>query len=110
MVVVPALRALGLWVGSRTAARLVGAEPVVARAAWTGLLGQAGLSLGLAAAAQRAFPDLGAALVAVVFGTIVVNEVAGPVLFRLALIRAGEVRPEEAADGAAAVAPPEGPR
>ena len=85
------LRALGIWVAGRVGARVGGAEESVRQYAWTGLLSQAGVALGLAAVAAERFPHLGAALQATVVGVITLNQTLGPVLFRRALDRSGEV-------------------
>src|SRR5207249_2006352 len=52
---------------------------------------QGGVALGLAQLARRAFPEWGVSLEALVVAMIGVHEVAGPICFRQALVRAGEV-------------------
>ncbi|MGH7418360.1 MAG: cation:proton antiporter, partial [Candidatus Rokuibacteriota bacterium] len=88
-----ALRALGLRLGTRWAGR--GPSPVVpadlARHGWLGLVSQAGVTLGLAAAARRAFPEWGVSLEAVVVVMVGVHEIVGPICFRRALRLTGEV-------------------
>jgi hypothetical protein len=54
------------------------------------LISQAGLTLGLAAAIERTFPQLGGGFRSLVIGTVAVNELVGPVIFKLALDRSGE--------------------
>ena len=78
-------------VGSRTGARLGGAEPLVARYAWTGLVSQAGVALGLATIVADRLPLLGLAMQTLIVGVIAFNESVGPVLFRRGLDRAGEI-------------------
>jgi hypothetical protein len=86
-----ALRALGLRLGTR----LAGASPSVpadmARHGWLGLVSQAGIAIGLAAAARRAFPEWGVSLEALVVVMIGVHEIAGPICFQRALRVTGEV-------------------
>ena len=88
-----ALRALGLRLGTRWAGR--GASPAVpadlARHAWLGLVSQAGVTLSLAAVARRAFPEWGVSLEALVVVMIGVHEIAGPICFARALRLTGEV-------------------
>ncbi len=91
------VRAAGLLTGTRIAARVAGAPEVVRRFAGFGLLPQAGLALALAILFTRAFPDFGEGASALVFGIVAINEVAAPVLFRLALIRSGEAGARSAA-------------
>jgi Kef-type K+ transport system membrane component KefB len=85
------LRGLGLRLGTR----LAGRSPVVpadfASQGWLGLISQAGVTFGLAAAARRAFPEWGVSLEALVVGMIGVHEIIGPLCFRRALRLTGEV-------------------
>lgn len=100
------LRALGLWMGARAGARLAGLEPDLARRLPLGLFPQAGVALALAALVDRQYAGWGPGLATLLLGTIVVNEMVGPILWRLALLRAGEVgarnEPEEAPHAARA--------
>jgi Kef-type K+ transport system membrane component KefB len=85
------VRGGAIFAGSRAGARLGGAEPVVAREIWTGLVSQAGVALGLATIVAERLPGLGPAMQVLIVGVIAVNESAGPVLFRRGLARAGEI-------------------
>jgi Kef-type K+ transport system membrane component KefB len=88
-----ALVRIGLiYAGSTAGARIGGAEPVVTRYAWTGLVSQAGVALGLATVVADRLPRLGLAMQTVIVGIIAFNESVGPVLFRGGLDRAGEIR------------------
>lgn len=93
-----ALRAVGFWAGSAVATR--GADPMVRRWAWAGLLPQAGLALALALIVERAFGAVGQAASALILSVIAINETIMPVVFRQALAAAGEVgaRTEPAED------------
>ena len=77
--------------GSRAGARLGGAEPVVVRHVWNGLVSQAGVALGLASIVADRLPGLGAAMQVLVVGVIAFNESVGSVLFRRGLDQAGEI-------------------
>jgi hypothetical protein len=57
---------------------------------WSGLVSQAGLALGLAAVVAREFPSFGDGFRALAVATIALNEMLGPILFKIALDRAGE--------------------
>lgn len=85
------VRMSGLYAGAWLGARLGGAEPVVQRDVWLGLVSQAGVALGLVVIVADRFPGLGAALQATVVGVIAINQALGPILFRLALARSGEM-------------------
>jgi Kef-type K+ transport system membrane component KefB len=85
------VRGAAILGGSRAGARIGGAEPVVAREVWTGLVSQAGVALGLATIIAERLPGLGRAMQVLIVGIIAVNESVGPVLFRRGLSRAGEI-------------------
>jgi Kef-type K+ transport system membrane component KefB len=86
-----ALRALGLRVGTRFAGRSALAPAGLANHGWLGLISQAGVAFGLAAAARRAFPEWGVSLEALVVAMIGVHEIVGPLCFQRALRLTGEV-------------------
>jgi Kef-type K+ transport system membrane component KefB len=85
------LRALGLRYGVRWAGRGPGVTSDLARHGWLGLISQAGVALGLAAVANRAFPEWGHSLEALIVAMIGVHELAGPICYRRALLQVGEV-------------------
>jgi Kef-type K+ transport system membrane component KefB len=84
------VRAAAIRFGAGAGARLSGAEPVVARYAWMGLVSQAGVALGLASVVAARLGERGIAMQAVVVGIIAVNETIGPILFKRALVASGE--------------------
>lgn len=100
------LRAVALRFGTLWAGRSPAVTPGLARHGWLGLISQAGVALGLAAVARRAFPEWGVSLEAVVVALIGVHEVAGPLCFRRALRLAGEL---SEGDHVAEKAPAPGP-
>ena len=83
-------RAAGFIGLGRVATTLAGAPRHVKNLIGFGLLPQAGLALALALLFVKTFPKIGAAASALVFGTVAINEMLAPVLYRFALIRAGE--------------------
>ncbi|MDQ3224944.1 MAG: cation:proton antiporter [Gemmatimonadota bacterium] len=80
-----------IFLSTRAGGRLAGAEPVVTRFAWTGLVPQAGVALGLATVVADRLPRLGLAMQTLIVGVIAFNESVGPLLFRRGLERAGEI-------------------
>ena len=88
------LRLVSLRYGLRWAGRHPSVTPAMARDGWLGLISQAGMALGLAQLARRAFPEWGVSLETLIVAMIGVHEVAGPICFRMALVRAGEVTEE----------------
>ena len=89
------LRAVALRYGVRWARRRPEVMPALARDGWLGLISQSGIALGLAAAARRAFPAWGVSLEGLALALIAVHEVVGPICFRRAVARVGELKEAE---------------
>jgi Kef-type K+ transport system membrane component KefB len=58
---------------------------------WMGLVSQAGVTLGLTIIVATTFPEWGGAVQTLMVAMITLHELAGPILFRTALAKAGEV-------------------
>lgn len=82
------IRAAGV-LGSRVS--VPGVAPEVAGLAWMGLVSQAGVTLGLTIIVSSEFAEWGARVQTLMVSLIAIHELIGPVLFRLALSRAGEI-------------------
>jgi Kef-type K+ transport system membrane component KefB len=78
------------YLAGRVACRLADDPPVIRRFSWAGLVSQAGLALGVANVIERSFPILGSGFRALAVAVVALNEMFGPVLFKLALDRSGE--------------------
>lgn len=76
--------------GQWFASHLANDPPVLRRWAWSPLISQAGMTLGLSVLIERSFPSIGPAFASLVVATVALNEMIGPVLFKLALDRVGE--------------------
>ncbi len=85
-------RALGIWGGTLVGARWAKTGPQERRYVWLGLVSQAGVAIGLSAIVAESYPLRGAEMRTLLLAVITINEVAGQILFRVALGRAGEVR------------------
>ena len=83
-------RGLATYGAARLASRVAGDPPEVKKWGWSGLVSQAGLALGLSAVVERAFPSFGTGFRSLAIATVALNEMVGPVLFKLALDRTGE--------------------
>jgi Kef-type K+ transport system membrane component KefB len=83
-------RAFISWVATRISSRIADDPPVLRRWGWSSLVSQAGITLGLSVVVEREFPSFGHGFRALAIATVALNEVAGPILFKLALDRAGE--------------------
>jgi Kef-type K+ transport system membrane component KefB len=105
--VISAGRMAFMRAGTRIGARWSNIGPPAAGLIWMGLVAQAGVTLGLVTLVAVEFPDWGARLQTLVVALIALHQLVGPVLFRSALVRAGEVgRAGESSDEMTS-APPE---
>ena len=89
-VVLVTTRALITWATGRLSSHLADDPPSVRRWGWAGLVSQAGLALGIGAAIAQRFPTFGDGFRALVIATVALNEMVGPILFKVALDRCGE--------------------
>src|SRR4051794_26190268 len=83
-------RAVGFVGLGRAATTLADAPHVVRKYIGLGLMPQAGLALALALLFVKTFPRIGAEASALIFGGVAINELIAPVLYRFALVKAGE--------------------
>lgn len=86
-----AARAGAIWLGTHVATRSSGIDAEHGRLVWMGLIPQAGVTLGLAVIVANEFPEWGRPLETLIVSLIGFHQLVGPVLFRQALVRAGEV-------------------
>ena len=89
---VSALRLVLIRAGVAAGARRVAIDDDSRKYIWTGLVSQAGITLGFAAVVAREFGGWGLSLQALVVALIAIHELVGPLLFRRALLRAGARR------------------
>lgn len=85
------VRAAGLWFGCRLGGRWAGLAPSETRYLWLGLVAQAGVAIGLVDVASTVYPAAGGDMRTILLAVIAVDQTVGPVLFRRALQKAGEV-------------------
>lgn len=85
-------RAFITFVSAKLSSRLANDPPRIREWGWAPLISQAGLTLGLSAVIAREFPAFGESFRALAIATVALNEVAGPILFKLALDRTHESR------------------
>jgi len=94
-----ATRATSFFLGSKVACRATGAQDVVKRYAWVGLVPQAGLALALAGVLQNTFKSsFGNESAVIVLGVVGLNELLAPVVLRICLVRSGEVGKKQGVD------------
>jgi Kef-type K+ transport system membrane component KefB len=90
-VAIAAIRMALIHTTAKVGARVAGLGGEPPALAWMGLVSQAGVTLGLAILINTEFPDWGGKLYALIVSMITLHETIGPILFRSALSRAGEV-------------------
>lgn len=95
------VRAAAIWSGTSLGVRWEGADPKLS-GVWWGLISQAGVAIGLATAVAQVYPVRGAQIKTLFLAVLAVNQIIGPIVFRHALARSGEII---APDGPAAPEP-----
>ena len=83
------LRVAVLRLGIKAGTAFSGADPETSRYLWTGLVSQAGITLGFASVVAAEFPGWGAGVQMLVVALLAIHELAGPLLFRQGLMRSG---------------------
>ena len=85
------LRSIGKWGGTMLGAVCVHADENIRKYLGLTLLPQAGVAIGMAALVAAHFPTLGQQVNTIVLAGVLVFELIGPVITKLALTRAGEI-------------------
>jgi len=88
-------RYFGKYFGARAGATISHASGEVKKYLGLALLPQAGVALGLALIAKRAFPAFGAIMMNAVLASVIINELVTPPLTKLTIFKAGEAHPED---------------
>lgn len=92
---------------AKLASRLANDGAVVRKWGWAPLVSQAGFAVGIAQLAARDFPAFGRSFGDLAIATIAMNEIVGPIIFKLALDRAKETRAPAPSLSDVAPEPPE---
>jgi Kef-type K+ transport system membrane component KefB len=88
-----ALSRVALTFGAaKLSSRIANDEPAIKKYGWTPLISQAGVALGISQVAAKAFPSFGKGFGDLAIATIAMNEICGPIIFKIALDRAKESR------------------
>ena len=85
------VRLVAIWAGTWLGARWGRASMPERRYVWLGLVSQAGVAIGLATIVAQAYPERGAQIRTLFLAVMAVNQIVGPILFRLGLDRGGEI-------------------
>ncbi len=98
---VSALRLVLIWLACLAGSRYARVDPDIGGVVWMGLISQAGVTLGLTMIVAAEYPTWGATMQTLLVALIAIHQLIGPVLFRAALSRTGEI------GGMDAMLPPE---
>ena len=89
--VVSGVRLISIRASTAVAVRFSGVPADTGGMVWMSLVSQAGVTLGLTILIAREFPEWGIHVQSLMVALIAMHELVGPVLFRAALSRAGEI-------------------
>ena len=84
------VRGVAMWAGTQLGARWAGVRRE-GRYVWMGLISQAGVAIGLASVVVEVYPTRGAQIQTLFLAVLAINQTIGPILFRHALSRSGEL-------------------
>ncbi len=88
-----AVRSLGKYTGANLSAKAVKCDPNIVKYLGVTLLPQAGVALGMALKAEELGPS-GMVVANITLFSVLVYELVGPYLTKIALLKAGEIKPE----------------
>ncbi len=86
-----AVRLAAIFIGTAVATRLAGEPEVIQKNAWLSFVSQAGVVIGLGIIVETSLPGIGGQIRNLIMGTVAIHLLLGPVLFKIALSRAGEI-------------------
>jgi Kef-type K+ transport system membrane component KefB len=100
--IIAAVRAVSFYMGAKFACKITGAQEVVTKYAWFGLVPQAGLALALAIVLKSTFAgSFGDGAAVILFGVVGFNEAVAPPILRRILVKTGEAGKKQGVDFAA---------
>ena len=85
-----AVRFFLTWFFTTAAARVLAEPDKLRNHLWGGFVSQAGVSLGLAVVVKNQFPEWGAEVSMLIVASVAINQLVGPVIFKLSLAACGE--------------------
>ena len=94
------MRCVGKWTGSFISSRVTHAEPAVQKYLGFTLFPQAGVAIGLATSSSQSFIQMGCVkegelILAVILTSTLIYELIGPVITKIALQKAGDIKLQE---------------
>ena len=91
-------RSAGKIFGASASARLMRCEPSICKYLGITLLPQAGVALGMTVTVAAEFPETGATIRNIVLFSVLIYELVGPLMTKMALTAAGDIRPKPTVD------------
>jgi Kef-type K+ transport system membrane component KefB len=80
-----------IWTAAKAGRAAAGLTDEISAMTWMALVSQAGVTLGLTLIVEAELPGWGATIGTLMLALIALHQLVGPVLYRAALVRAGEV-------------------
>ena len=93
-----ATRSAGKILGANASARFMKCEPSICKYLGITLLPQAGVALGMSVTVAQEFGEAGAMMRNIVLFSVLIYELVGPMLTKMALTAAGDIRPKPTVD------------
>lgn len=87
-------RSAGKILGATGSARMMKCEPSICKYLGITLLPQAGVALGMSATVAAEFGEAGAIIRNIILFSVLIYELAGPIMTKMALTAAGEIKPK----------------
>ena len=91
-------RSVGKIAGASASAKLMKCQPGICKYLGITLLPQAGVALGMSVTVAAEFPEGGALIRNIVLFSVLIYELVGPLMTKMALTAAGEIRPKPTVD------------
>lgn len=88
------VRLAGIFIATFIAGTIDGETSLVRNVSWMAYLTQAGVAIGLAQLVRNQYPDIGLYLTTVVLAVITINQIIGPITFKIVLDLVGESKSE----------------
>jgi trehalose-6-phosphate synthase/Kef-type K+ transport system membrane component KefB len=95
VVALAVLRFVVIYTSLRVGWATAGLDQRIGKYAWTGLISQAGITLGFGSVIAAEFPGWGTQIQLLLVGLIAIHEIVGPIAFRQGLARANEIDAQE---------------
>jgi hypothetical protein len=91
-------RSAGKIIGASASAKMVKCEPSICKYLGITLLPQAGVALGMSVTVAAEFGAEGAMIRNIILFSVLIYELVGPLLTKMALTAAGDIRPKPTVD------------